>query len=268
VARRATSPTRRRVWNAPATSPRISSIPREWRRQGGRTVRQRLRELVERHDVDRLVVIGHSMGGVVAKALLDEIDVDDDLPSWRLFISISAPFGIDTAQYAHQLPQHPAAWDDLVPNSSFMRKVQSTPFPSDLRFYLFFGARSSNRLMRALGNNDGVLSIDSMCGSPVTDMAADVFGSYEDHTSILAAPLVWRRLEGVLNAELGRQSASGYAAILTRTGPGCSTHLSARPVAGRRPRPAGAPLPGRRALSPAAVNRHPNAARIACAPGS
>jgi len=172
---------------------------------------KRLRELVERHDVDRLVVIGHSMGGVVAKALLDEIDVDDDLPSWRLFISISSPFGgIDTAQYADQLPQHPAAWDDLAPNSAFMRNVKSTPFPSDLRFYLFFGARSSNRLLRALGNNDGVLSLDSMCDSPVTGMAADVFGFYEDHTSILADPLVLRRLEGVMNAELGRQAASGF----------------------------------------------------------
>jgi pimeloyl-ACP methyl ester carboxylesterase len=170
---------------------------------------KRLRELVERHDVDRLVVIGHSMGGVVAKALLDEIDVEDDLPSWRLFVSISSPFGgVDTAQYADRLPQHPASWDDLAPNSAFLRKVQSTPFPSDLRFYLFFGGRSSNRLMRALGNNDGVLSIDSMCGSPVTALASDVYGFYEDHTSILAAPLVWRRLEGVLNAELGRQVAS------------------------------------------------------------
>jgi pimeloyl-ACP methyl ester carboxylesterase len=172
---------------------------------------KRLRELAERHDVDRLVVIGHSMGGVVAKALLDEVDVDDDLPSWRLFISISSPFGgVDTAQYADRLPQHPAAWDDLAPNSAFMRKVQSTPFPSDLRFYLFFGARSSNRLMRALGNNDGVLSIDSMCGSPVTGMAVDVVGFYEDHTSILAAPLVLRRLDGVLNAELGQQAASVF----------------------------------------------------------
>lgn len=183
---------------------------------------KRLRELTERHDVDRLVVIGHSMGGVVAKALLDEIDVDDDLPSWRLFISLSSPFGgINTAQYAERLPQHPPAWDDLAPDSAFILKVQSTPFPSDLRFYLFFGARSSNRLMGALGNNDGVLSIASMCGSPVTDLAVDVFGFYEDHTSILAAPRVLRRLEGVLQAELGRDHV----------------HQEPGPVAGGRHRP-------------------------------
>ena len=171
---------------------------------------KRLREFVARHPVDSLIVIGHSMGGVVAKGLLDQIDVGDDLPSWRLLIAVSSPFGgVDTAQFAEQLPQHPAAWDDLAPNSAFMRKVQSTPFPSDLRFYLFFGARSSNRLMGALGNNDGVLSLDSVCGSPVTGMAVDVFGFYADHNSILSEPRVLRRLDGVMNTELGRQATSG-----------------------------------------------------------
>jgi pimeloyl-ACP methyl ester carboxylesterase len=172
---------------------------------------KRLREFVERHAVDRLVVIGHSMGGLVAKGVLDETDVGDELPSWRLFISISSPFGgIKTAEQADRLPRHPPAWDDLAPNSAFIRKVQSTRFPSNLRFYLFFGARSSNRLMAALGNNDGVLGLDSMCGSPVSAWASDVFGFYEDHRSILVAPLVLLRLEGVLNTELGRQSAFNF----------------------------------------------------------
>ena len=85
-----------------------------------------------------------------------------------------------------------------------MRRIQSKRISSDLRFYLFFGARSSNRLLAALGNNDGVLSIDSMCGSPVTAWASDVFGFYEDHTSILAAPLVFDRIESIFQSEIDR----------------------------------------------------------------
>jgi pimeloyl-ACP methyl ester carboxylesterase len=164
---------------------------------------KRLQAFLDRHAVERFVMIGHSMGGVVAKALLDEVDVGDDLPSWRLFLSISSPFGgIDTAQYADRLPRHPPAWDDLIPSSGFIRKVQSTPFPRGLSFYLFFGARSSQRLMAALGNNDGVLTLASMCDTPVTQAASDVFGFYEDHTSILAAPQMLRRLETILYGEL------------------------------------------------------------------
>jgi len=166
---------------------------------------ERLQEFLGRHDFDRLVLIGHSMGGLVAKGLLDEIDVAHALPSWRLFIAISSPFGgIPTAQYAGQLPKHPPAWDDLNPNSAFMHNIQSTRYPRGLHFYLFFGARNRGRLMAAMGNNDGVLSLESMCGSPVTALASGVFGFYEDHTSILVAPLVFRQLEDVLATELER----------------------------------------------------------------
>ena len=48
--------------------------------------------------------------------------------------------------------------------------------------------------MTPFGNNDGVLTVDSMVASPVTADARDVFGFYEDHNSILGAPLVYRRL--------------------------------------------------------------------------
>ena len=164
----------------------------------------RLQEFVDRHDVSRFAVIGHSMGGLVAKGVLDQLDVSNVLPAWRLFISISAPFGgIASAHYADRLPRRPHSWDDLAPTSPFMQRIQSTGFPSDLSFYLFFSTRSSRPLMTPFGNNDGVLTIDSMIASPVTSKARDVFGFYEDHTSILSGPLVFRRLEEVLTAEFG-----------------------------------------------------------------
>jgi pimeloyl-ACP methyl ester carboxylesterase len=163
-----------------------------------------MQEFMERHAVDRFAVIGHSMGGVVAKGVLDQLDVGDDLASWRVLIAISSPFaGIQTAQYAERLPRHPPAWDDLAGSSPFLAKVQQTRFPRKLAFYVFFGARSSRPILAALGNNDGVLTLDATVGSPLIGAARDVFGFYEDHVSILAAPLVFRRLEQVLGAELG-----------------------------------------------------------------
>ena len=173
--------------------------------EAARQLGMRLQEFLERHDVMRFAVIGHSMGGLVSKGVLNQLDVPAVLPAWRVFISISAPFGgIASAQYADRLPRRPPAWDDLAPRSPFMQKTQSTGFPSDLRFYLFFGARSGRPVMTPFGNNDGVLTVDSMVASPVTNEARDVFGFYEDHTSILVAPLVFRRLDDVLTTELGR----------------------------------------------------------------
>jgi len=164
----------------------------------------RLKEFVGRHAVDRFAVIAHSMGGLVAAGAVDEVDAADALPGWRALIAISSPFaGVETAQYAERLPQHPPAWDDLGGRSAFLTKLHATRFPRTLDFYLFFGARSSRRLMSALGNNDGVLTIDAVVGSPLSGSARDVFGFYEDHMSILAAPLVFRRLDEILAVELG-----------------------------------------------------------------
>ena len=42
-------------------------------------------------------------------------------------------------------------------------------------------------------------------GAPVTRWARDVDGFDEDHTSILAAPLVYRRLDDILDAEMPPQ---------------------------------------------------------------
>lgn len=163
----------------------------------------RLQEFLQRHDVPRLAIIGHSMGGLVGKGVLDQVDAADALPQWRVFVSLSAPFGgVASAQYADRLPRRPPAWDDLASGSAFMQKIDSTRFPSGLSFYLFFSARSDRPIMTPFGNNDGVLTIDSMVRSSVTGEARDVFGFYEDHTSILRSPLVFRRLEAVLSAGL------------------------------------------------------------------
>jgi hypothetical protein len=143
------------------------------------------------------------MGGLVVKGVLDRPGTDDVLPSWRTFVSIASPWaGIDAAQHAHRLPRHPASWDDLAPGSAFLGKVHRTPFPRALTFYLFFGARSGSRMMSALGNNDGVLTLASVLDSPVGERARDVFGFYADHVSLLSDPLVFRRLDLVLASEL------------------------------------------------------------------
>ena len=167
-----------------------------------RQLSAQLQAFVRRHHVDRFAVVGHSMGGLVAKGMLDQVDVAKALPGWNVLISISSPWrGIDLAAYSDQVPRHPPSWDDLPPESTFLRKVNSTPFPPNLAFYVFFGARSGSSLF-APGNNDGVLSLESTADAPVNKLARDVFGFYEDHNSILAAPLVHQRLESVLATEL------------------------------------------------------------------
>jgi pimeloyl-ACP methyl ester carboxylesterase len=165
----------------------------------------RLQEFAARHSIKRFAIIGHSMGGLVAKGLLDEYDVRRALPSWKVLVGISSPWrGVAWAAYGHHLPRHPASWDDLAPASSFMRRVNRTPFPPQLGFYIFFGARSRHGILSGLGSNDGQLTVDSVMDTPLTQQARDTFGFYENHASIIEAPQVFERLEMVLDRELTR----------------------------------------------------------------
>ena len=164
----------------------------------------RMREFLERHPTQGFAVVGHSMGGLVAKGVLDQFDVARVFPSWKAFVGMSCPWsGVTAASQAKRLPVHPASWDDLAPTSSFVRGVNTTRFPPRLAFYIFFGARGGRSMFSVLGSHDGSLSVDSMMDTPLAEAARDTFGFYEDHASILAAPRVLARLETVLDEELG-----------------------------------------------------------------
>jgi hypothetical protein len=89
-----------------------------------------------------------------------------------------------------------------------VRNVNSTPFPRDLPFYLFFGARGTPKLF-APDDNDGVISVQSAVDAPVCKLARDTVVFDEDHKSILAAPLVYQRLQAVLDTELPADGIPG-----------------------------------------------------------
>jgi pimeloyl-ACP methyl ester carboxylesterase len=163
----------------------------------------RMQEFLERHPTDRFAVVGHSLGGLVAKGLLDQFDVARLFPAWKTFVGMSCPWsGVAAAAQAKRLPVRPASWDDLAPTSSFIRRINTTPFPDRLAFYMFFGARGGRSMFSVLGNHDGRLTVDSMMNTPLAQAAEDTFGFYEDHVSILAAPRVFQRLDAVLDHDL------------------------------------------------------------------
>jgi hypothetical protein len=107
----------------------------------------RMQEFLERHPTNGFAVVGHSMGGLVAKGLLDQFDVARLFPAWKAFVGMSCPWsGVAAASQAKRLPVHPASWDDLAPTSTFVHRVNTTPFPPRLAFYMFFGARGGRSM--------------------------------------------------------------------------------------------------------------------------
>jgi pimeloyl-ACP methyl ester carboxylesterase len=176
----------------------------------------RMQEFLERHPTNGFAVVGHSMGGLVAKGLLDQFDVARLFPAWKAFVGMSCPWsGVAAASQAKRLPVHPASWDDLAPTSTFVHRVNTTPFPPSLAFYMFFGARGGRSMFSVLGNHDGRLTVDSMMDT--RSPAARTFRFYQDHVSI--------------PGRAARCRASGDGAR-----PGARQHAPGAAPAARRPR--------------------------------
>lgn len=165
----------------------------------GAELDERLRAFTRRHHVQQFAIVAHSMGGLVVKGMLDQFDAP---PALRLFVAMSSPWGgIGLAEHAGQVPRHPPCWDDLAATSPFIRRINANPFPATVPFYVFFGARGGSSIL-STGSSDGVVALSASVDAPITKSARDVFGFYEDHNSILAAPIVYQRLASVLAQEM------------------------------------------------------------------
>ena len=102
---------------------------------------QALTELYARFRFNRLALVAHSMGGLVSRAAIQEIEGSLPQLPLRLFVSISTPWeGLSIAKMgADYSPAVVPAWLDVVPDSPFLEKLLQKPLPPSMAFHLFFG---------------------------------------------------------------------------------------------------------------------------------
>jgi len=157
-----------------------------------------LKEIQVRHKVSRVIIVAHSMGGLVARGFINRLTADGQtfIP---LFVSISSPWqghpgaGLGVEHSPVILP----CWFDMSPGSPFLDALLKTPLPSGTGHYLLFGYRGGKALM-AEGNTDGTLPLASMLDLAVQGSAAKVFGFNETHSGILESPDVSACLNRIL----------------------------------------------------------------------
>jgi pimeloyl-ACP methyl ester carboxylesterase len=172
--------------------------------EASESLAESIRTIIRRHGVTDLAVVAHSMGGLVAKGVLDREREGGELKPWKLFVSISTPWtGFEGAHRIENMPHHPPSLRDMSPKLDFIKRAHHTPIPKGVGFYIFFGARGAGGETRLSdGNDDAVVSLQSVLESPVSEMAVDIFGFYETHTSILGSERMYRRLSSILDSEL------------------------------------------------------------------
>ena len=143
-----------------------------------------VRQLGVQLEPERVHVVAHSMGGLVAREFINQNVAEKKKELVQSFISISTPFNGHQAAVSgiKYSPVVAPAWHDVVPNSPFIRRMYASPLPDYVEHHLLFGFHGDG--------DDGVISLESMLDERAQAGAFAKHGFDEDHTSILRSPAV------------------------------------------------------------------------------
>ena len=155
--------------------------------------------LLVEHKFERLYILAHSMGGLVARDVINRMVREGGGKVLQLFVSMSTPWDghVFAAKGVKQCPVVIPAWYDMVPGSPFIRNLFKTPLPSHLEYNLFFSYRGGFHWTLP-PSNDGTVSLQSELFLPVELSAKRVLGFDVTHGGILSSPDVIERLNILL----------------------------------------------------------------------
>jgi pimeloyl-ACP methyl ester carboxylesterase len=164
---------------------------------------EKLSQLHAVYRFPRLCIVAHSMGGLVVRSFLNRYALQSPPYEVMLFISMSTPWGgVKRAELAprpgESLFKSPPVWKDLVPGSSFLKKLHSQCLPRSVRYYLIFGDKRPSPLVTEAG--DGVIRLDSQLHPEARAEAEGVFGFHEDHSGILRSEAALERYRDILSS--------------------------------------------------------------------
>ncbi len=142
----------------------------------------------------RIVLVAHSMGGLVALSAINTLASEGLPPSLALYSSFSTPYaGDEAARKALEIaPVMVPAWRDIAAGSDFLQSLLNKPYPRQLPFHLYFSYLDTSKFK--LGeSSDGSVSLRSQLLPSLQTAAARVIGFNDTH-------------EGILNSKAARES--------------------------------------------------------------
>ncbi len=163
-------------------------------------------ELYARLRFDEVVVVAHSMGGLVARAFILFHHDTKDQGFVRLFVSISTPWGGNDAARTgvDRSPVVVRSWRDVAAGSDFIEGIffeapgEPRRLPEHVPFHLLFGFRRNARVPGPSG--DGVIVQASSLRLEAQEEALSVRGFDQDHVKILESERVAARLGEIMEA--------------------------------------------------------------------
>lgn len=169
-----------------------------------------LAELERKHHIGGLVIVAHSMGGLVARDYLARAQRDGSEASPRLLVTLSSPWqGVASAQAgAWLMPSPPESWTDLSPESDFLVSLRAPLY--GVPHYVFFGYRRHRSLLSSQ-SSDGAITVLSQLPRWIQDQAVRYWGYDDDHVGILSDRAVLAQFRALLAVEFRRLRAGDAA---------------------------------------------------------
>lgn len=156
--------------------------------------------LAARYELEHVIIVAHSMGGLVSRATINDLANNGNGGLVALFVSISSPwngYGA-AASGAEHSPVVMPMWTDMAPGSAFLTGIFETPLPPHCSYYLLFSY--AGRTLLTDQATDGVVALSSELALPAQYAAQKVYGFDETHDSILLSAEVSQLLNSLLGS--------------------------------------------------------------------
>jgi pimeloyl-ACP methyl ester carboxylesterase len=139
-------------------------------------------EIQNRFRVRKLIIIGHSMGGLVTRSFVKKYleRYPERLDNLLLVMTINSPMGgMPSASLGLDAPLMIQCWRDLAPDSEFLRELHSWNWPKSIPYHLVFSYKSRS-------GDDGVVPLQSQIPLKLQQEAVHVNGFNNSHTGTLS----------------------------------------------------------------------------------
>ena len=162
---------------------------------------QTMATLERRYPHDRLVVVAHSMGGLVSRAFIQRHARSGSPTKIPLFVTISTPWNGHRGAQAgvDYSPAVVRVWEDMAPGSAFLTRLFESPLPAGTTHHLVF---TFNRKSTSLGaSDDQAVTVASQMRPAAQAAATRLHGFDDSHIGVLknaeVSALLVRLLEDV-----------------------------------------------------------------------
>jgi pimeloyl-ACP methyl ester carboxylesterase len=154
-----------------------------------------------RYRYAQIAVVAHSMGGLVARAAINQGTAylaGRRLVVLPVFVTMSTPWDGHAAaslgvKYA---PVVAPSWNAMVPGNQFLQTLLETHLPPETHYHLFFSYQGSSMVIREASDN--IVAVSSQLPLALQRQATSVLGFNENHMSILTSEAVATELNRIL----------------------------------------------------------------------